>query len=271
MPCLPESGGCERPFTDAFVGHLNRAESASFVHRACLDVAQREIPQPEALYEDLNQKLPLVIERKSISWPLDYAYRHSNDHVVADVFTHELKGLPSDGLYELRLPLLIEGKRPHLKSLALAAAQRIRSNWPRIASGWMMEERVDDKWWWQFRKVHDSEREDNVAADGIMVEWEGPGGDFLLRNYIDPVNPSEEFVDALKKIYSSCAAKFTSYPGARRVLLIDPHGDLRSKDSDWWRSIWISFQPPAQIGEIWSGVFDLIHEGLEDWVFERLY
>jgi hypothetical protein len=71
MPCLPESGGCERPFTDIFIEHLNRAEGASFVHRACLDVAHRDVPQPEALCEDADQELQLVIERKSISWPID--------------------------------------------------------------------------------------------------------------------------------------------------------------------------------------------------------
>src|SRR5262252_6392410 len=106
MVCLPESGGCERPFTDAFVQHLNENEGSYYAHQACLDVMDSSSAQPEALYLDLVTNIRLVVERKSIAWPTDYAYRHSNDHFVFDVFSRALKGVGFEDLYEIRLPLL---------------------------------------------------------------------------------------------------------------------------------------------------------------------
>ena len=87
MPCLPESGGCEKPFTDVLVAHLNRTEGKRYMHRACLDMEDKTAPQPEALYVDAESGQHLVIERKSVSWPVDYPYRHNNDHVIGGGFS----------------------------------------------------------------------------------------------------------------------------------------------------------------------------------------
>jgi hypothetical protein len=51
------------------------------------------------LYVDSERNVQLVIERKSISSPADYAQRHSNDHFVSDLFEEELKDLALDDLY----------------------------------------------------------------------------------------------------------------------------------------------------------------------------
>ena len=104
------------------------------MHRACLDVVDRTVAQPEALYVDAENGHQLVIERKSISWPIDYPYRHNNDHAVGDVFARELCDLTIDDLYEISLPMLMEGKRAVLLSYALEAAKQIRANWPAITA-----------------------------------------------------------------------------------------------------------------------------------------
>lgn len=85
MTCIPQSGGCERPFTEAFVEHLNQTGGFRYVHRACLDVASSQAPQPEALYEDSGRNMQLVIERKSISWPIDYPYPRSSSGLFQHV------------------------------------------------------------------------------------------------------------------------------------------------------------------------------------------
>lgn len=139
MPCLPESGGCERPYTDVLVAHLNRVENAHYTHRSCLDVADRTVPQPEALYVDSESGRQLVIERKSISWPVDYPRRHKNDHAVSDLFARELRDLTVDDLYEIRLPMLMVGKREELLSNAAEAVKQIRAKWPAISTGSILE------------------------------------------------------------------------------------------------------------------------------------
>ncbi len=135
MSCIPQSGGCERRFTEPFVNHLNVTEGSTYVHGACLDRFDSTTSQPEALYIDKESRLELVLERKSISWPVDYAYRHSNDHEIADVFSQGLKDLVADELYKIRLPMLMEGKRAELRLLAEKAVGEIRAGWARASAG----------------------------------------------------------------------------------------------------------------------------------------
>src|SRR6266849_4372724 len=259
MPCLPQSGGCEKPFTDAFTEYLNRTEGTRYVHRECLDVADRQNPQPEALYMDSQRSLQLVIERKSISWPIDYAHRNSNDHFVSDVFAEEMKSLPLDDLYELRLPMLIEGTQPELRSFVLGAAQKIRLHWPQVVAGRILRERVSEKWWWAFRKVPDSDREGEAPSKGWQFTFVGRGSSRF--DQLDPTSLPADLISTLQRIYSSCARKFTLHPHARRVLVLDPYEDLRDQSRDWWHDVFSATPPPVEIEEIWSGIFDWNEEG----------
>jgi hypothetical protein len=91
--------------------------------------------QPEALYVDVAGNLRLVIERKSIAWPADYSYRHSNDHLAFRVFSEALRDFVFEDIYELKLPLLIKGKQEELRAFALAAAKEVRAHWAQIEEG----------------------------------------------------------------------------------------------------------------------------------------
>ncbi len=269
MPCLPESGGCERPFTDVLVAHLNRTEGARYGHRDCLDVMDRTAPRPETLYEDVETGGQLVVERKSISWPIDYAYRHSNDHAVGEVFSRQLLDLASNDLYEVRLPMLMEGKRAELLGFANQAAEQIRTNWSAVAAGSVLKGRIEDKWWWGFRRLPDWEREDGAPAKGLQITL--VGSSLSLLDSLDPVELPDALAESITKIYASCSAKFSSYPDARRILLLDPHGDLRTENGDWWQAVFAGLPPPAEIGEIWSGILDWVTDNTQDWTFEKLY
>jgi hypothetical protein len=267
MTCLPKSGGCEKPLTDAFVNHLNDTESAHYVHRACLDVEDRTHPQPEALYVDSRRSTKLVIERKSISWPLDYARRHRNDHFVSDLLSERLNGLLLDDLYEVRLPALMDGKRPELQSFALSAAESIRSHWNEIAGGLVLSGRGEELWW-SCRRVPCFDREDEAPSKGLQFTFTGQ-----LSNWpdcMDPTNLPRPLTSALKKIYSSCVNKFASHSDARRVLVLDPYEDLRYESVNWWRDVFSISPPPVEIDEVWSGIFDWVCEDLQGWMFERL-
>lgn len=269
MPCLPESGGCERPFTDVLVAHLNRIEGTHFVHRACLDVAERKVPQPEALYVDVENGCQLVIERKSISWPVDYPYRHNNDHAVSELFAHELCDLTGDDLYEIRLPMLMQGKRAELLRYALQDARQIRSNWSTIASGSELKGRDGESCWWVFRKLPEWEREDKAPSRGLQISLAGPG--LAFEDFLDPAYLPAELEAAITKIYAKCTSKFISYPEARRILLLDPNGDLRTESAEWWQKVWKSVAPPSSVQEIWSGILDWVNDDTQDWIFEQLY
>lgn len=269
MDCLPQSGGCERPFTDAFVRHLNQVERSHYAHQACLDVMDSTCAQPEALYVDAAADRRLVIERKSIAWPADYSHRHSNDHLAFKVFSEALRDFKFDDLYEIRLPLLIKGKQEELRDFARAAAQEVRAHWARIEAGNDIQQRNSADWWWVFRRVPDWERDKESPSRGLKVTWVGRSMfDFTL---LDPVNPPSALRENLQKIYSGCVKKFGPYLDTRRVLVVGPYGDLRYEPSDWWQKLWITCPPPTEIQEIWSGIYDFVDDESQEWQFARLY
>lgn len=267
MSCLPTSGGCEKECTDPFVDHLNELTGTEYIYRNCLDATDRTKAQPETLYED-SARGELVIERKSISWPSDYAHRHSNDHFVADLFSQGLNGLPlKDDLYEVSLPLLIKGSEKELQPFVAAAVSRIRAEWSKVGAGGVLRGRADDKWW-GFRRVPDWDKEDDSPEIGLKFSWEGPP--MQLGDFLDPSGLPEPLVFSLNKIFSSCVKKFQSYAHARRILVLEPHGDLQHQPLDWWQDAFRSNVPPAEISEIWAGSFDWVDEYSRGWVFERL-
>jgi hypothetical protein len=89
--------------------------------------------------------------------------------------------------------------------------------------------------------------------------------------YIDAANLPEALASDLKKIYSSCEKKFTGYPDARRVLVLEPHEDLRYESGDWWHTVFSSLPPPSEIGEVWLGTFDYVTDESKAWFFEKVY
>jgi hypothetical protein len=267
MSCRPQSGGCEKRFTDPLVAHLNELRGTKYTFLDCLDVNDNTKPQPETLYVDPTRGHELVIERKSISWPIDYPHRHGNDHFVAELFSAELADLPWDNaLYEIGLPMLIKGTQPELQSFVAAAAAKIRRGWRLAAAGEVLRDRLNEKWWWAFRRVPDWDRDDDAPRVGLKFSWTGRM--FPFENYVDSCNLPESLAGCLSKIFASCVKKFRAYSHAERILLIDPHGDLQHNDAKWWHDVFASHCPPKEIGEIWSGTFD---EEWQGWSFERLH
>ena len=271
MSCLPSSGGCERQYTDIFVAHLNDLRGTEYVYRECLDATDRQNPQPETLYEHGATGQQLVIERKSISWPSDYPHRHSNDHFVADLFSTELRGLPlSDDLYEVSLPLLIKGREKELRPFVVEAAAKIRARWAKVAAGMSLKEKVNEDWWWGFRRVPDWDKEDNTPHTGLKFSWLGRPIT-QIGDYVDPNHLPDALVRCLEKIFSDCVKKFRNYANATRILVLEPQGDLQHQPLDWWHDVFKNRVPPREIGEIWSGTFDWVDERSREWIFERMH
>ncbi len=216
---------------------------------------------------DSGNNIELVIERKSISSPVDFVHRHSNDHFVSELFEAKLKDLPFDDLYEIGLPMLISGTQPQLRAFVLAAVQSIRSHWP-IAEGMVLKSRPGKRWW-SYKRVPEWNRLDGAPSKGLQFTWSEPPTS--QPDCIDAANPPQHIAFALQNIYSSCVKKFATYPNARRILVLDPYGELRYQNADWWRDLFSVLPPPTEIEEIWSGMFDWITEKSEGWTFERLH
>src|SRR6267142_2645673 len=118
MGCLPESGGCERQRTDPFVHHLNALAGTDYTHSECLDLLYRNSPQPEALYVDEATGGRLVIERKNLVWPPEYAVGHNNVHFLVDRVIDGLSTLTDDDAYEIQFDLGVSGTPGQLEEFA---------------------------------------------------------------------------------------------------------------------------------------------------------
>jgi len=220
--------------------------------------------QPEALYEDSDSHRELVIERKSIAWPPDYAQRHHKDHWMSDVFLKELLGIRLDTLYELNLPSLINGTELELRPKAVEMAQQVRLHWPAIAAGSILKSTPSSSFQWYFRKLPDFEKQDGEPDSGLKVS------SFRTPTYVNASDPPTELGDMLEKIYRDCAKKFAAYSDTTRILVLDTFEDLRHNDAEWWQSIFDRYEPPNEINEIWAAAFDWITDETQDWMFELL-
>jgi hypothetical protein len=267
MGCLLESGGCERGATEALAQHLNRLEKTQYAYSGCLDIVHRDTPQPETLYVDERANTSVVVERKSIAWPPNYAQGHAHDHFVADEIFKELASVEFHEAYCLRLPWLIDGNKTELRAFSKYVAEQIRKNYSSLKPGQAVSRQVPGRSW-AFYIQPEEEREEHSPTKGVCYTWLPNGWEEGLTQLMQPEGPPPELKEALSTIYGSCVRKFSEYLGSRRILLLHPYEDLRYMPGSWWQGVFAKCPPPAPINEIWEGRFD---EEAGGWEFECLY
>jgi hypothetical protein len=266
MGCLPESGGCERHRTEPFAHHLNELEGKHFSHATCLDRVYRNSPQPEILYIDPGTAEQLVIERKTLVWPLDYAERHKAYHDIADYVLSELGELTTDASYALMLQSDIAIGRQELKDLARAIVAQVKAQITAVRRGDVIGS-VKRGQAWRFSLEASEERTDFSPPKGLIIRWPQRLPGFFYNPHQLPTRLEAE----IGKCLQACARKFSEYVHHRRVLLLDQYGELRHVDAWWWARVFARIAPPKEISEIWLATFDWITEWDQTWIFERLY
>lgn len=264
MGCMPESGGCERHRTEPFVNYFNQAFNWNFIHRACLDRLYRDSKQPEALYSDARHGVDLVIERKSIVWPRDYAARHSNDHLIADTLLQELSEIAAGQPLSILLSSAPRVPPNESRRLAREIANAIRTERAAVVAGHTIGSSVAGMPWRCFL-----DRDDRQAADepetGLIVRW---------RQSEAPVSPNDlpqALAHDIRKFLESAAEKFRNYPDAHTILLLDPYGAIRYSGEWWWARVFEAVPVPLEVAEVWLATHDWITDVEQGWIFERLH
>jgi hypothetical protein len=69
----------------------------------------------------------------------------------------------------------------------------------------------------------------------------------------------------------SGARKFSEYTNDRKVLLLDPCGEMKYLDLWWWKRVLSRIAPPQTISELWLAIYDWLTEWEEGWIFQKLY
>lgn len=263
MSCIPESGGCERSRTDPFANHLNEVQSTHYIHMACLDRIHRNTPQPEALYEDQASCAQLVIERKSVVWPPDYAAQHRNDHTISDAVAHKLANVVQVDLLSIQLEPAPKMPRHELLAFAHAIADLVEKNMVAILSGWIIGSRAPGRAWSCY--YDRAERfADGEPLTGIKFQWSQPA---------EPVHNDEMpqgLIDVLREIFQSSVRKFSGYSEARRILLLEPFGTIQYMDHSWWSQALKIVPIPDEVSEVWLASYDWITDHDQAWNFAQL-
>lgn len=264
MSCIPFSGGCERPATDALVRHLNMVEESRFEHSACLDQTDSTRSQPECLYVDPGSDRRLVIERKSIMWPEMYAYEHSKDHALADLISDGLRSLEFKDLYVLKMPALKGVTKQQLELLGRSVAQEIKVKYAALKPGQLLRITTNG-YVFRFGTQPIWERDDFGPSARLCFSWTRNDG------WPQETDLQEELRPQVLKIFEACTKKFAGYLNDRRLLMLDPHGDISFRSPRWWNSLFKVLQPPPAIGEIWIGSSGDDGFGEEEWVIEKVF
>jgi hypothetical protein len=157
-----------------------------------------------------------------------------------------------------------------LSGFAEKGAAFIQRRWSVVTESKGLRGPLGDKESWRFSRIPAWEREDGVPEKGLKIMFAGRPL-LALENYLDPADLPEELRATLAGIYASCSKKFAAYGDAKRLLVLDPHGDLRYRWKEWWTDVFLSMSPPRIIEEIWSGVFDFVDDYSQEWQFEPLF
>jgi hypothetical protein len=264
VSCIPHSGGCERPATDALVNHLNWLEGSQFEHRACLDQIDRTRPQPECLYVDSRDAKNLVIERKSIAWPESHSHMHSKDHELANAIYERLAGVEFHTLYTLAMPSITSGSKAEFIEAGRSVAERIKAGYAGLQWGESIEiDCLGKHLSFRIRQLVD--RGDNEPDSGVVIVWP------MNWQMFPAPDLSNKLRAQVERIYAACVRKFAGYSDARRILMLDPHGEISFTSARTWNEFLMNNAPPDAINEIWIGQHGTDDFGEEEWVIEKVF
>ncbi|MYC37262.1 MAG: hypothetical protein F4X66_10185 [Chloroflexi bacterium] len=259
--CTPASG-CERRHLNSLVVRLNGLWGKSYEVSACLDMDNRNEPEPELLLEAPGEP-PIVIERKSVSWPKEFLRDHNNEHAIADDLLERLSATYQDDFYLLTLwsGNLVGQRMVHMREWAEQIANVILRDQEnsRTTRGIRGETPIP----WRFRRANEFDRDYDTPDTGIQVRtWQDDGPSFL-----DPsgwatmvTEATQGYKAELERLAASCEAKFAKYGNHIKLLAIEFHGDVWSLSEDALIEVVNSAELPNCVDQVWLGQPDWLDD-----------
>jgi hypothetical protein len=163
--------------------------------------------------------------------------------------------------YTIELEAGLMGRRDDPVAFANHIITVVRKRFPEVECRRIIGEASSGRRWRFFRG--------NLACwgeeKGLVVEWP-------CDETLDLVNalPSE-LLAYISRRFESCVQKFQAYLHARRILLIDPCGDLQNLGNSWWERVFKVLPVPPEIPECWMATYDWVTDWEQDWIFEKLF
>lgn len=263
MSCLPSRCRCEERLLAPFISCYNRHKVASYRFRERLDLGTHT-SQPEALYVDAQSGQRLVVERKNLIWPPDYAQIHDSLHMVTSIIETAITShLDARTPYTFVMPDTIRGSVPGLRDHAAEVAKIIVKNMNAVHAGRTVGSRAPGREW-SFRVEAAHERDWDEPDDGIR---------YVFTGTVSPLDYGE-VPDGLphefNRLLQSARLKFESHHDATRILVMDFHGDLQHPGS-FIEQLLAAVTVPANVDEIWLSTYVLVTELRYGWIHQQLW
>lgn len=238
-----------------FVSHYNRKVSTHYERTECLDIVRiggSTAKQPEVLLTDSTDGKRMVIERKSVQWPLDYILRHNNEHIFAETFTETIRaetaGRFKDAYYELWVSARQMGTfdTKKVRDIAKQIGSRIggsdSSELPLKGAqpvGWTFGLATDDE---------DGDRKGIAVIHSDSISLEDFGDESAK------IGTAAEMQNQLE----AASLKFADYSDATRLVLLDFFGTELFEDDIV--ALMPSISIPLNIDEVWMTAREWVSE-----------
>lgn len=247
-----------------FVRHYNRVRTCEFVFDRRLDATGPD-PQPEAAYVDAQTGGGLVIERKSLIWPPEFAQLHATSHELATIAENRLADvLDPKRAYRLTLRDDLRGTRTKLQAYATSVARAIAGRLDVVHGGTPLRARWPNREW-SFREDTSLDRDFTEPPTGLIVEFN------VRTTELNHGEVSPAFAAEFQRLLIAAAKKFEGYEHARRILVIDPYADVRWSTDETWRSLLAAVTIPGSIQEIWLSMHAKVTEVHCGWIQQELW
>jgi hypothetical protein len=152
-------------------------------------------------------------------------------------------GLDPDRAYRMSMRDDLRGPLAELKAWAYDVGTAIVSRMSAVNDGQTVRSRKPRREW-SFRKEEPFEREYYQRQTGLRIEFVGQPMD------LDCDDDSAAVANAFREMLVSVARKFDGHEHATRILVVDPHGDLRWSGSTTWKDLLADLKVPAEIDQV---------------------
>jgi hypothetical protein len=102
-------------------------------------------------------------------------------------------------------------------------------------------------------------------ATGLVVRW------VSRDDLISPDQIPAALARTVDQSFSDTIKKFSGYPSATGILLLDPYGSIRCTGNSWWAEVFTSVPVPGQISEVWLSMYDWVTDTEQGWMFEQVH
>ena len=248
----------------------NSTYEKAYTRSACLDVERRNTKEPELLLES-PEDTPIVLEHKTVVWPLDYFSNHRNQHDLHGRIVSLLKDDFNKAAYLLSVnEASLNGRRKRdIYELADQIANAISTHQDSAMSSLGVHGQKPIPW--HFSQVSPEDWDQDIPDIGIGLRVARIPEATDLYEYTQRIKMAKiGFASQFERSVQSAAKKFARYPNYLRLLLVQFFGEGNIEEEDILQIV-RSTKLTGVIDQVWLAKPDWVSADDYEIVWERIH